>query len=215
MRLHPGRRICPEQIGQLFGEAYYKAATPENAKSGFEASGIVPFNGNIIPEDVCIPQAAEDSLSVSIEEAASEMAVPEASTSEAGSFVIMDTSISNATFSDIMAIPELKIPKKKRSGERSEILTSSPYKKCLQAAQDRQNSKGKRKAAKPLKKLKKGPVARKRNVFSEQDTECFVCGQWWHDAKPGENWIRCIKCNTWVHENCAWTSTSGQVCDLC
>ena len=108
MRLHPGKRICPEQIGQLFGEAYYKAATPENAKSGFEASGIVSFNGNIIPEDdyVCIPQTAEDSLSVSIEKTASEIAVPEASTSEAGSFVIMDTSISNATFSDILAIPE-------------------------------------------------------------------------------------------------------------
>ena len=157
MRNHARRRICPEQIGQLFGEAFYKAATPENAKSGFEASGIVPFNNRIIPEEqyVAIQQAANDTLSVSIEEAASKIAEPQASTSGAGSFIIMETNTS-AAFTDILAIPELKMPTKRRSGEQSEILTSSPYIKSLQAAQEKQKGKekSKRKEAKSLKKLK-------------------------------------------------------------
>ena len=123
MRNHAGRRICPEQIGQLFGEAFYRAATPENAKSGFEASGIVPFNNRIIPEEqyVAIQQAANDTLSVSIEEAASKIAEPQASTSGAGSFIIMETNTS-AVFTDILPIPELK-----KLQQREEVESNQKY----------------------------------------------------------------------------------------
>jgi hypothetical protein len=49
LRSHPGRRITVEQLGELFNTAYLKAATMENAVSGFRCSGIVPLNSDILP----------------------------------------------------------------------------------------------------------------------------------------------------------------------
>jgi hypothetical protein len=48
LRSHPGRRITVDQLGELFNTAYLKAATMENAVSGFRCSGIVPFNSDIL-----------------------------------------------------------------------------------------------------------------------------------------------------------------------
>ena len=50
MRNHPGRCIKTKHLGELLKEAYLKAATPENAGSGFRNSGIVPFNPHVIPD---------------------------------------------------------------------------------------------------------------------------------------------------------------------
>ena len=50
MRNHPGRCIKTEHLGELLKEAYLKAATPENAGSGFRNSEIVPFNPHVIPD---------------------------------------------------------------------------------------------------------------------------------------------------------------------
>jgi hypothetical protein len=38
-------------IGKLIASAWKRAATPSNGISGFVATGIYPFNGNIIPDD--------------------------------------------------------------------------------------------------------------------------------------------------------------------
>ena len=117
MRQHPGRRTCPEQIGELFGEAFYKAVTPENAKSGFNACGIVPFNDNVIPEDqfVAIPQPADETLSLSLEKSSDtvELNHDDPSTSGVGSFTIMETTADNVKFSDLLPVPEFKMPKKR------------------------------------------------------------------------------------------------------
>jgi hypothetical protein len=48
LRSHPGRRITVDQLGELFNTACLKAATMENAVSGFRCSGIVPFNSDIL-----------------------------------------------------------------------------------------------------------------------------------------------------------------------
>ncbi|CAB4013632.1 tigger transposable element-derived 6-like [Paramuricea clavata] len=49
MRNHPGRRITVDKLGELFNAAYLKAATIENAVSGFRCTGIVPLNKEILP----------------------------------------------------------------------------------------------------------------------------------------------------------------------
>ena len=49
MRRHPARRIVVDVLGELFSEAYIKAATLQNAVSGFRCTGIVPFNSEILP----------------------------------------------------------------------------------------------------------------------------------------------------------------------
>jgi hypothetical protein len=42
-RLHPGRVVTVYQIGELFGNAYKRAATSELAANGFRATGIFPL----------------------------------------------------------------------------------------------------------------------------------------------------------------------------
>ena len=50
VKLHPGRRITRLQFGELICEAWGKAATTQNAVSGFKATGIFPFNPSAIPD---------------------------------------------------------------------------------------------------------------------------------------------------------------------
>ena len=50
LRHHPGRRITVDQLGGLFNAAYVKAATVENAISGFKCTGIIPLNPDVLPE---------------------------------------------------------------------------------------------------------------------------------------------------------------------
>jgi len=71
LRSHPGRVITERDIGELFKEAYGKAATVKNATSGFLKSGIWPFNDCIFTEDDFVaaevtdrPDPADDSSSL-------------------------------------------------------------------------------------------------------------------------------------------------------
>ena len=51
MRRHPARHIVVDVLGELFNEVYIKAATLQNAVSGFRCTGIVPVNSEILPID--------------------------------------------------------------------------------------------------------------------------------------------------------------------
>ncbi|KAJ8915953.1 hypothetical protein NQ315_016629 [Exocentrus adspersus] len=42
LRIHPGQVITVHDIGSLFGAAFQRAATPQNAVSGFKNTGICP-----------------------------------------------------------------------------------------------------------------------------------------------------------------------------
>jgi len=57
---HAGHIITEALIGQLFGEAYSKAATLRTALNGFKACGIEPFNPLIFPDDDFAPAATTD-----------------------------------------------------------------------------------------------------------------------------------------------------------
>ena len=50
LKEHPFRAICKEHVVQIFHEGYSKAATMNNAQSGFRQSGIHPFNPNIFTD---------------------------------------------------------------------------------------------------------------------------------------------------------------------
>lgn len=47
---HPGRRITRYQFGELLSDSWGKAATTQNATAGFRATGIHPYNPDIIPD---------------------------------------------------------------------------------------------------------------------------------------------------------------------
>lgn len=56
-KAHPGRVIGQYDIARLVTQAYLKAATPQNALSGFRAAGIQPFDRHSIPEEYFAPAA--------------------------------------------------------------------------------------------------------------------------------------------------------------
>ena len=125
MRKYPGRRITVLQLGELFNHAFTKSATMEIAISGFKTTGIVPFDRHIIPEDFV------DNLIVPLnEEGNSDLPSGEAATSTPLDLSIETSNSISTSFQDIHPLPTLH--KKKRKGEKSEIITSSPYKKVLQ-----------------------------------------------------------------------------------
>ncbi|CAG4944895.1 unnamed protein product [Colias eurytheme] len=53
--VHEDRKITKQRFGILFSKAWDKSATPANIKSGFEATGIFPFNPERIPEEAYAP----------------------------------------------------------------------------------------------------------------------------------------------------------------
>lgn len=55
LRNHPGRVITQYQVGELFSNAYGKAATIQNATNGFVKTGICPFNPHIFPDYLFAP----------------------------------------------------------------------------------------------------------------------------------------------------------------
>ena len=77
-------------------------------------------------------------------------------------------------------------------------------------------SKGKKREKKRKLEKRAGNKIRPIVGIDEgEDTECLVCGLWWHNALPGENLIRCVHCWCWVHEACSWKCTEGHMCNLC
>ena len=99
---------------------------------------------------------------------------------------------------------------RKKRADRSEVLTSSPYKLQLEEK--------KRKIGKVVptlsKKSKKGRKTAKTSLKfdDEEATACIICGETFV-----EDWIQCSSCKGWAHENC--TSLEGSVllykCDKC
>lgn len=50
LKENPGKVVTLYNIGRLFGIAYRRGATLDNGLSGFESTGIHPFNPNIFPD---------------------------------------------------------------------------------------------------------------------------------------------------------------------
>ncbi|KAK9882792.1 hypothetical protein WA026_023306 [Henosepilachna vigintioctopunctata] len=51
----------------------------------------------------------------------------------------------------------------------------------------------------------------------EEDCACIYCNDLYSRSKPGEDWLRCLKCSHWAHASCADVSkrTKQFICELC
>lgn len=54
---YPGLNITHANFCSLFTQAWVKALTPDNIKSGFESCGIVPFDPEKVPKEAYLPNA--------------------------------------------------------------------------------------------------------------------------------------------------------------
>lgn len=55
LRNNPGKVVTINNVGSLFGKAYQRAATTQNAISGFKNTGICPFDPHIFADDLFEP----------------------------------------------------------------------------------------------------------------------------------------------------------------
>ncbi|GLV37863.1 hypothetical protein CBL_06435 [Carabus blaptoides fortunei] len=62
LRNNPGKVVTIHEISKLFGAAFQRAATIQNAVSGFKNTGIYPYNPNIFPDDLFQPAETTDNL---------------------------------------------------------------------------------------------------------------------------------------------------------
>ncbi|XP_056647226.1 tigger transposable element-derived protein 1-like [Diorhabda sublineata] len=59
---NPGKVITLYQVGELFGNAFKRAANAQNAINGFKATGIYPYNPDVFPEELFKPAETTDRL---------------------------------------------------------------------------------------------------------------------------------------------------------
>ena len=65
-----------------------------------------------------------------------------------------------------------------------------------------------------LKSSKKLNKPKEKVISTDQkDWECLLCTGMY--SKPGEEWVACIQCKLWFHDDCCTSfATSGTICDL-
>lgn len=229
LRKHPARRISVDEIGELFHEAYKKAATIENAEAGFRASGIYPYNREILPESDYIKDTRSEPENHPPEDeniTPNHPGLSAETTTSSSINVDISHDESFVSFTEILPVPEIPAKVSKRKGEFSEILTSSPYKKTLieKSKNDKKtsskksikvsNQKNKKKVAQ--EKREKAKVARSNSDSEPEDWECVVCGDVWSRSTKGEDWTLCKDCNAWCHEYCCEKlDFNSYICDIC
>ncbi|XP_052752615.1 uncharacterized protein LOC128201064 [Galleria mellonella] len=113
-----------------------------------------------------------------------------------------------------------RLAARSRKTQKSEILTSSPFKNALvekkaatntTKAATNKTTTNKRKAATNKMKTKKN-IQSLTQLERDHDTECIICGETFE-----EDWIQCHRCKDWAHEACVDIdpSLAYYYCDVC
>lgn len=231
MRANSGARITEYEIAAMVTQAFTRVARLDIAKSGFQCTGIVPLNPNIFTNLDFLPSAVTDvpmqsdiqvnntnkntvqDLSQQFHVNDKENFDPQPSTSKKIIDVINELSpVPNATAK--------RATSRRRKAEKSEILTSSPYKNALAESKAAKSKPAGKKTNDPkkIKKTKKSTTKPKSTTIpssittTQKITTCLLC-QEDHD----ENWIMCQACNQWAHEACAGVDEDSDtyICDFC
>jgi hypothetical protein len=247
MTNNPGKRITLYHVASLFGKAYERSATMSIAINGFKETGIHPFNPDIFNDFDFM--AADRLLTNEIPDEPEERhrdepeerhrtPSPSIGCSEPDQPNEMLPSCSHST-KNILQIPVMKRTMekvtRKRRHEKSEILTSTPYKEELENQQKTKPKKNVQSIKKCLKKISKKKVNKKRKMsdlsssisevavehdeFEENgshDYYCVICNEALSDP-PDEDMIQCFLCKEWAHEDCTDFDKRVKMftCDFC
>jgi len=159
LRSHPGGDVSVYQIGELFGNAYKRAATGEIAANGFRATGLLPCDKNIFrPYD--FPLSSEDKDAAPVTHPALVKTSDQASLSSANFSPF--TSAEALRSSDISAVPSLNL-KPNLCGGTAKKITSPPYKKFVEATQKKRIKQAtKSKTSQPESNALLGPSKRRK-----------------------------------------------------
>ena len=235
---HPGRRITEFKITKRFRAACERAATMQNSVSGFQSTGILPFNPNIFGDSDFAPASVTE-IKVEINEIQEkdkftnvstnnnvELAnlLPQISSSVATTSTSRKDSNSTVDECNELACPDAS----KQNDEDQRVFPSfsdvSPLpttklthkkRRAKQAAHITGSPFKKSITAKvggtALKKLKyvKNPEAiNKVNKNNKTKYTCLLFAQPYEEP-PTEDRIQCAKCLQWCHDRCSDYSGQG------
>ncbi|XP_030753191.1 uncharacterized protein LOC115880193 [Sitophilus oryzae] len=142
MTNHPGERITEYDMGPLIGNAFRRAATPNNICSGFKTSDIFPYNPNVFSDD---DYAAADAVNAGLKEVLGDKNM---NNEEAKDKKSVDSDIEgdikklespNVSVSELNPKSKQKASKKttNRVQQKSEVITTTPYKESLEEKENK------------------------------------------------------------------------------
>ncbi|KAG8230098.1 hypothetical protein J437_LFUL007642 [Ladona fulva] len=210
---------------RIFQKAYSATARVQLAEKAFRVTGIEPYNPDIISDDCYSPSLVTyaplgKDFTVAV--------APE------GNEVSPSTSQIDVCIQSVVPLPrnEQRGAKRKRTFQKSEIMTSSPLKDLQQKKQRENVELEEAKANQGLKKNKNGDKTKKgktlkgekkitlnsnenpvpsTSLANNEGTICPACRQ-----SYDEDWIQCGLCKVWWHEECSTYEGNGAfVCDYC
>lgn len=243
MNLHPGRGITQYQVASLFNTAYKHVATISNAEAGFKATGIYPFADDLFNETDFAPSSVTDKLpcshndeeKVTNEEDSNIDDVKKTNIIRKENWRDEENAASTVavTVAQLNPLPRMIGKKKRKQCLKSEVITSSPYKNQLEEKQQIEEQK-KRKQAKitqvisspfepspgpsgiKKKQSKRTQITKNKNKKkgTNKSHVCLICDEKYEEP-PTEDWIQCIICESWFHENCTAYEKGIFRCDFC
>ncbi|XP_047022728.1 MFS-type transporter clz9-like [Helicoverpa zea] len=222
LRNNPGRVVTQFQLARLFGAAYCKAATIQNAVSGFSKTGIFPTNRTVFGEADFAAAETTEIPSTTPSTSADPYVNPTPSTSFApivhssipstSPLLIDPPPLSNNTPpvpttlknqnrvtmspADIMPVPKISAVRKRATDHRrgkTAIITSSPYKNELMTISQTKT---------PKLNLNQPPKTKKPKPNIINDNICLYCLEEYGSSRLDEGWVRCRECEGWAHEGC-------------
>ncbi|XP_036146776.1 uncharacterized protein LOC118646934 [Monomorium pharaonis] len=174
MRANAGARITDYDIAGLVGEAFTKVARLDIAVSGFKCTGIYPFDKNIFSDIDYLPS---DMTNVPLEEIRTQTAPVASKVLDA--VPVRDTQMTKEIHPSTSSVPDIsknllklspfpdaakkRSEARKRKSEKSQILTSSPYKILVEEKENERKGKKAKKSLEELYKETNLPDKKKRN----------------------------------------------------
>lgn len=213
LRNNPGRVVTQFQLSKLFGAAYCKAATIQNAVSGFTKTGIFPTNRNVFSEaDFAAAETTEIHQTIpptSMPPLADRVSMlPMPSTSFAPFFspalspsapsstpTALNTDHEMVSPTALMPVPRISIDKKRTTDRRrgkTAVITSSPYKNEL-------INVSKHKKPTPKRKLN---LNHQQKKHTNNENICLYCLEEYGTSRIDDGWVQCTVCKGWAHESC-------------
>lgn len=241
LKQNPGRTVTPYQVGRIFASAYGKAATVNNAASGFAKTGIHPLNPEVFPEWMFAPSQPTDQEQVQpLPAQASEVSeinerapspTPTVATNNVAStsnYVDMNN-LSHVSLEEIAPTPKAPRVVRKKRKQIEGVLNSSPNMEVLKnQAEIKRQKEIRRTNRKSVKRAVLTASVQQsddkdslpnvsddedpfQNDSDDEDAACIYCNETFKQSAPKAMWIRCQQCFKWSHNECAGLKRSTKM----
>lgn len=226
MKNNPGRRITRYQFGEILQMCWGKSATPENAIAGFRSTGIYPFNPRAIPDHAFSVADNNSSQTDNNESFNVSTNMPKADHSQPNSLnmepvpstskqVTQNLSPFTKVISEVSPKPLLTENVRKRAKKVAVLLTSPEHLQEVKAKNINKLQKNNTSKLKISKRKRKEYSSSSEEqldepTYSNEDSgdedfgenECVGCGEDYEKTTKKDDWIRCVRCQFWLHESC-------------